>query len=188
MTATKPYTKNIGYGREDENMNIAQFMEEYLSIIHKLCESGVEIDPDKTNIINYEEKIKAVGSPFGNDPVTKACARLYNSLHDNDIFQQDEKILKYLGVIVNPCEILGELRYENELVGYTACFVDDATDRSRYEPVWFPINTPYEEALTQTKKQYRGIYYEPDGLRLEQRREVHRKTYKYHGYLYTIET
>lgn len=168
--------------------DIIQFMDEYLNVVHRLCESGIKIDPDKQKILDYEEKIKAdVGTPFGSDPVTRACARLFESLRDNDICRQDEKIFKYLGVNGNPCEILGKIYCENNLVGYTACFVDDETDRARYEPVWFPVGTSYEKALDQTKKQFAGIYYKPEGLRLEQRRERHTKTYEYHGYLYTIE-
>lgn len=168
--------------------DIIQFMKEYLNIVHKLCESGITIDPDKQKILDYEEKIKAdVRTPFGNDPVTRACARLFNSLRDNDISRQDEKILKYLGVNNSPCEILGKFYCENNLIGYTACFIDDETDCARYEPVWFPIGTSYKEALSQTQKQFDGIYYKPEGLRLEQKRERHTKTYEYRGYLYTIE-
>lgn len=167
--------------------SVYQFMCEYIDVIRKVTLHNIELGPYK-NVLKYKEEIYKRGdSPLFNDELTKACKRLFEKLADDDVVTQDRKIFDDIGLGAQPYEILAEDIYRKNLVGWTACFTDDYSDEPRYEPVWFDEGTTYQEAVRKTKEQYKGIYYIPDGLRLESKVYKHRKTYVYRGQLITEE-
>lgn len=169
-------------------MNIYKFILYYIHVIEVLEERGYSIDDKKRQAINYASEIntRSKSEAQVEDNLYKACLKIYNTLFSDNAVKQDENILEYLGINENPVKVLFEADLgESHLVGYTACFIDKRSDRARYEMVWFPIETTFEEALLQTTRQYKHCIYTPDGVRLEGRVERHQRSYIYKGYIYT---
>lgn len=178
----------------ENKFEVLSYGAEYTGAIKMLLERGFDFGDrksvaEKTAALHDEIIARINSASTEDDRLFRSCHNIFDIVHHTKNYDQRMELYCKIFHIDVP-RPLYRYFYDEKITETVLCgiaaFVDDRTDRARYEPVWFTAgSTTYSGIIKKLKRQFDGIYYKPDGIRFEQAHRERLTSYAYHGAIYT---